>query len=228
MFDWSLARIVLLGFVISLSSTAVGATLIVGLGGWLATRERIHLPFSDRLRRDHELQVFAALLSCFGLAFLTGMLQLSTALGAFIGGMLVATARETDWVQHNLEPFRTLFVALFFVSVGLMIDPVFIANHWREIGLLVVAVLITNTFVNAGILRSLDISWRRSLLAGAMLSQIGEFSFILAAAGRQADIITDYAYQTTIAVISISLALSAPWIALVRRRVDRRPQPMEN
>ena len=109
-----------------------------------------------------------------------------------------------------------------------MIDPVFIANHWREIGLLVVAVLITNTFVNAGILRSLDISWRRSLLAGAMLSQIGEFSFILAAAGRQADIITDYAYQTTIAVISISLALSAPWIALVRRRVDRRPQPMEN
>ena len=271
-FEWSFARIILLGFVISLSSTAVvlkllkdraeldtpvgndvllillaqdlavvpmlillgllggsrpdtdtlvlqvvGAVLIVGLGGWLASRHSIRLPFSSRLRQDHELQVFAALLACFGLAFVTGMLQLSTALGAFIGGMLVATARETDWVQHSLEPFRTLFVAFFFVSVGLMVDLPFIAQHWLQVCLLVAAVLMTNTFVNGIVLRSLGISWRRSLLSGVILSQIGEFSFVLAAAGRQSGIITDYAYQTTIAVISISLILSAPWIAAMRR-----------
>ena len=75
----------------------------------------------------------------------------------------------------------------------------------------------TNTFVNGIVLRSLGISWRRSLLAGVILSQIGEFSFVLAAAGRQSGIITDYAYQTTIAVISISLIVSAPWIAAMRR-----------
>ncbi len=276
-FGWSPARILLLGFVTSLSSTAVvlkllkdrgeldspvgndvllillaqdlavvpmlillgmlggtapgagtlalqgiGAVLVVGFGGWLASRESIRLPFSDRLRGDHELQVFAALLACFGLAFVTGMLELSTALGAFVGGMLVATARETDWVHQALEPFRTLFVALFFVSIGLMVDLPFIADHWVQIGLLVLAVLVTNTFVNALALRLLAIPWRRSLLAGAMLAQIGEFSFVLAAAGLQARIITDYAYQTTIAVISISLVLSVPWIALMRRVLEAR------
>jgi len=272
MFHWSLARVVLLGFVISLSSTAVvlkllkdrgeletpiggdvllillaqdmavvpmlillgllggsapapgtlalqvlGALLVLGLGGWLASRQSIRLPFSSRLRGDHEVQVFAALLACFGLAFLTGMFELSTALGAFVGGMLVATAKETDWVTHSLEPFRAVFVAFFFVSVGLMVDMVFITAHWLQIGLLVIAVLFTNTFVNAFVLRSLGISWRRSILAGAMLSQIGEFSFVLAAAGLQSGIITDYAYQSTIAVISITLVLSVPWIGVVRR-----------
>jgi CPA2 family monovalent cation:H+ antiporter-2 len=271
-FDWSLARVVLLGFVVSLSSTAVvlkllkdrgeldtpcgrdvlmvllaqdlavvpmlillgllggklpatetlllqalGAVLIVGLGGWLATRERITIPLLRWVRGDREFQVFAALLICFGLAFITGLLQLSTALGAFVGGMLVASARETEWVHHSLEPFRTLFVALFFVSVGLLIDPEFIAGHWLQIGLLVLAVLLSNTFVNALVLRALRVGWGQSLLSGAMLAQIGEFSFVLAAAGLQAAIISEYAYQTTVAVIAISLILSAPWIALVRR-----------
>jgi CPA2 family monovalent cation:H+ antiporter-2 len=273
-FHWSLARVVLLGFVISLSSTAVvlkllkdrgeldnpsgrdvlmvllaqdlavvpmliilsllggqlpdqstlllqvlGALLVLGLGGWLATRERIHLPLLGWVRGDPELKVFAALLICFGLAFITGLLQLSTALGAFVAGMLVASARETEWVHHSLEPFRTLFVALFFVSVGLLLDLQFIAEHALQIGLLVAAVLLTNTFVNALVLRGLRASWGQSLLAGAMLAQIGEFSFVLAAAGLQADIISSYAYQTTVAVIVISLIFSAPWIALIRRLI---------
>lgn len=281
-FDWSLSRSLLLGFVISLSSTAVvlkllkdrneldspvggdvllillaqdmavvpmlivlsflggtapdtstlalqavGAILIIGSGGWLASRSSIRIPFLSGLRQDHELQVFAALLACFGLAFLTGMLQLSTALGAFIGGMLVATAKETHWVRHSLESFRTLFVALFFVSVGLMVDLSFIASHWLQLGLLVLAVLVINTLVNAAILRSLGVAWRRGLLAAAMLAQIGEFSFLLAASGLNAGIIADYAYQATIAVISISLILTAPWIALVRRWLGPEVLPHE-
>ncbi len=275
-FDWSLARVLLLGFVISLSSTAVvlrllkdrgeldtpvghdvlvvllaqdlavvpmlillgllggtapdattlllqvlGAVLLIGLGGWLATRERIELSWLRRVRNDREFQVFAALLICFGLAFATGLLQLSTALGAFVGGMLVASARETEWVHRSLAPFRTLFVALFFVSVGLLIDLNFIAEHWLQISLLVLAVLLTNTLVNALVLRALRLPWDRSLLAGAMLAQIGEFSFVLAAAGLQAGIIGSYAYQTTMAIIAISLLLSAPWIALMRRLAIR-------
>jgi CPA2 family monovalent cation:H+ antiporter-2 len=98
-----------------------------------------------------------------------------------------------------------------------MVDLSFIASHWLQIGLLVLAVLLTNTLLNAAILRSLVVAWRRGLLAGAMLAQIGEFSFVLAASGLTAGIISDYAYQATIAVIPISLILSAPWIALVTR-----------
>ena len=211
--DWPLSRSVLLGFVISLSSTAVvlrllkdrgeldsptgrdvlmvllaqdlavvpmlillsllggalpsagtlalqvvGAVLVIGLGGWLATREQIRIPLLHWVRQDREFQVFAALLICFGLAFATGLLQLSTALGAFVAGMLVASARETEWVHHSLEPFRTLFVALFFVSVGLLIDLEFIAGHWLQIGLLVAAVLLSNTSVSYTHLRAHETS----------------------------------------------------------------------
>jgi CPA2 family monovalent cation:H+ antiporter-2 len=201
-------------------------TILLQIGGgiamiafviWLVSREQVHLPFAKRLRQDHEIQVFVALLSCFGLAFITALFQLSAALGAFIGGMLVASARETDWVQHRLEPFRTFFVAIFFVSVGMLIDVGFIVDHWMQIGLLVVAVIATNTFINAGVLRALKVPWSQSLYAGALLSQIGEFSFVLASIGYQGQIITETAYQIMVAVIAISLLLSNSWIVLMKK-----------
>ncbi len=271
-FHWGFARIVLLGFVISLSSTAVvlkllkdrneldtptgqdvlmillaqdiaivpmlimislmggqsielntvllqifGGIAIIAFVIWLVSREQVHLPFAKRLRHDHEMQVFAALLICFGFAFVTSLFQLSVALGAFIGGMVVAAARETDWVQHRLETFRTFFVAIFFVSIGMLIDIGFILSHWIQIGLLVAAVIITNTFINAFVLRALKVSWAQSLYAGALLSQIGEFSFVLASVGYQGQIITEYAYQITAAVIAISLLISTSWIGLMKK-----------
>lgn len=270
--DWSVARIVLLGFVISLSSTAVvlkllkdrgeldskagenvllillaqdlavipmliivsllagsrpdalelgkqviGGGLIIALAVWAVAREPIRLPFIRHLREDHELQVFAALLLCFGLAFITGMLGLSAALGSFVAGILVASAKETHWVHHALQPMRVVFVALLFVSIGMLIDVRFFAGHWWQIMALVLAVLVTNTFINGGILRLLGDDWRTSLYSGALLSQIGEFSFVLASAGLQAAIITDYGYQLTIAVISLSLVASPVWIHLFRQ-----------
>ena len=76
--------------------------------------------------------------------------------------------------------------------------------------------LLTNTFINALILKILGDTWRTALYSGAMLSQIGEFSFILAAVGLQAGIVTQHAYQLTIAVIAASLLFSPAWIALAR------------
>lgn len=268
---WSLPRIVLLGFVVSLSSTAVvlkllkdrgelttkagenvllillaqdlavvpmliiisllggeqptreelakqavGAVIVFGLAAFVLSRERFHLPFAARIRRDHELQVFAALLICFGLAFLTGMLSLSSALGAFIAGMVVASARETDWIHHALEPLRVVFVALLFVAVGMLIELDFILANWPQVASLVIAVLLTNTFINAGILRALGDSWPTSLYSGALLAQIGEFSFVLASVGLQAGIISGYSHQMTIAVIALTLVLSPAWIAATK------------
>lgn len=266
--DWPLARIILIGFVISLSSTAVvlkilqdwkeldtetgqdvlGVLLvqdlaiipmmiIIGLFGveqhtdswtivkqvaggiamliffaWLISRETIHLPIPKWLRGDHEMQVFSALFICFGLALITGLLELSAALGAFAAGILVSTAKETQWVHHALEPFRVVFVALFFVSIGMLVNPTFLLEHWLQISLLVLAVYITNTFINASILRASGDDWRASLYGGALLSQIGEFSFVLAAIGLQSSLITQYGYQIVIEVIAVTLLLSPAWI----------------
>lgn len=271
-FEWSLPRILLLGFVISLSSTAVVLKLlqdwqeldsdtgqdvlgvllvqdlavvpmliILGLlsgtspsvgelslqiGGGIAlvaltvvitVKGRIHLPLLKRLAQDHEIQVFLALVICFGFALITGLLGLSTALGAFVAGMLVASAQETDWVHHALEPFRTIFIALFFISVGMLMDLPFIGEHWWQLAALVAAVLVSNTFINATTFKSLGESWRESLYAGALLSQVGEFSFVLTAAGYQAGIITTTGYQYAISIIAFSLIFSPLWISFMKK-----------
>ncbi len=158
---------------------------------------------------------------CLGLAFVTGILGLSTALGAFVGGIVVGMARETEWVHRSLEPFRVVFVALFFVSVGMLVDLDFLAANWRQVVLLVAAVFFTNTLINAGILRVFGSGWGDGLYGGALLSQIGEFSFVLAAVGFQTQTVSEFAYKATVLVIALSLLLSPAWIGFVRR-VQRR------
>lgn len=271
-FDWSLARIVLIGFVISLSSTAivikllqdngmlstslgqsalgillaqdlaiipmliiigllgagnidnvqlvkqgVGTIMTVALFVFILSRKQVHLPLSKWLKDDKELQLFTALGICFGLAMLTAWFELSTALGAFVAGMLVGAAKETLWVHRTLDSFRVLFVALFFVSVGMLLDVSFLIAHWQQTAILVMAALITNIFINAVILKLSKYSWKESLYAGVLLSQIGEFSFVLAAVGYQASIINDYGYQLALCVISLSLLTSPIWIGMSKK-----------
>lgn len=282
-FDWSLARIVLIGFVISLSSTAIvikllqdngmlssslgqsalgillaqdlaiipmliiigllgagnidnvqlvkqgaGTILTVALFGFIISRKQVHLPLSKWLKDDRELQLFAALGICFGLAMLTAWFELSTALGAFVAGMLVGAAKETLWVHRTLDSFRVLFVALFFVSVGMLLDVSFLIAHWQQTAILVMAALITNIFINAFILKLSKYSWKESLYAGVLLSQIGEFSFVLAAVGHQASIINEYGYQLALCVISLSLLTSPVWIGMSKKWLKFDHNPPKN
>jgi CPA2 family monovalent cation:H+ antiporter-2 len=270
-YEWSWSKIMILGFVISLSSTAVvlkllkdwnelgtqtgqnvlvvllaqdmalipmiivinmmggeqvatsellaqlfGAVLLIGIANWVFTRDHIRLPFATKLRSDHELQVFAALLLCLSLALISGELGLSTALGAFVAGLVVSSARETDWVHRSLEPFRVVFVAAFFVSVGMLIDIDYVRGNLFHVSLLVILIVVINTLLNAAILRLLGSSWRRAGYAGALLSQIGEFSFILAALAHTEKILPDDDYRLIVAVIAISLMLSPAWIGLCK------------
>ena len=195
----------------------VGAVVLIGIAAWVFTRDHVRLPFAARLRADHELQVFAALMLCFGLALFSGELGLSTALGAFVAGLVVSSARETDWVHRSLEPFRVVFVAVFFVSIGMLIDLHYVRENLLKLGLLVVLIVAVNTVLNALILKFLGSSWRRAGYAGALLSQIGEFSFILAAMAHTENMLPDGEYNLIVAVIALSLVLSPAWISLCKR-----------
>ena len=198
----------------------LGGIAVIGVTVFVTTRRHIGLPFANRIREDHELQVLAALLACFGLAFVTGSLGLSSALGAFLAGIIIASARETDWARLTLGPLHVIFVGLLFVSMGMQIDLGFIATGWQEIMLLVVGVLLTNTFINAVVLKLLGNTWQTSLYSGALLAQIGEFSFVLAAVGLQVGLIQGFSYQMTIAVIALSLLLSPTWISASKRLLN--------
>ncbi len=195
----------------------LGAVAVAGVLAWVFRRGGVTLPFAATVRADHEIQVFAALALCFGLALLTGLMGLSTALGAFVAGILVGAARETRWVHDSLSPFRVVFLALFFVSIGMLVDVRFIGARWPVVLTLVALVLVSKTAINTLVLRLLGDPWRRSLYSGALLAQIGEFSYVLAAVGMQAGLIGGSDYQLAVAVISLSLVASPAWIHLARR-----------
>ncbi len=268
--DWPMHRSLLLGYVISLSSTAVvlpllkgsslssvlsarvtgillaqdvaiipmiislellgggtpdwlllarqfaGAAGCIGLFIWLSRKGEIRLGISKWVGHDRELQVLAALIICFGTSALTGLLGLSVALGAFLAGQVIASAREIHWIHEVLEPFRVVFVVLFFLSVGMLLDLKFVAENWRSVILLSLLALLTNTFINAGVLRLFRTRVQESLLGGALLAQIGELSYVLAALGRQSEFVTEFSYQMTNAVITATLIVSPLWIGLFR------------
>ncbi len=208
-----------------LTRQGAGALIAFAFLVWLVRGGRIRLPFSNWIRKDHELQVFVAILVCLGSAAVTGLLGLSTALGAFLGGLLVGAARETQWVHHALSPFYAVSLALFFVAIGMLIDLDFALQNAPAIIALVIGVLVTNTFINAFIVRLLGSAWPHAIYVGGLLGQIGEFSFLLVSVALQAGFIDDFAHQLALAVITLSLILSPAWIALVRRltHVDERP-----
>lgn len=206
-----------------LALQAVGGVLAAALLVWMTMVRVVRLPLARYLRSDHELQVFLAFGLCLGFALLFGLFQLSSALGAFLAGMLVGVARETNWVHHRLEPFRVMFVALFFVSVGLLVDVAFVEKNLILVGGVTLAVFVVNTLINTAIFRGLGDSWAYSFYAGAHLAQIGEFSFVLAAAGAAQALLPEFTHKLVIAVIALTLVLSPAWISLVGALQRRTP-----
>lgn len=196
---------------------SIGTLLAVILFAFLVKAKQVRLPLGQWLKGDKELQVFAALGLCLGFALISGWFELSTALGAFLAGMLVGAAKETQWVHHTLEPMKVVFVALFFVSVGLLLNLDFLQQNLLLVMTLVMVTLIGKTLLNSLILKGASYSWRESIVTGAMLSQIGEFSFVLTAVGFQAGMISDFGYQLALCVISISLLISPFWIGVAER-----------
>lgn len=194
--------------------------VLIALFVWVSRHPDFKVPCAVRIRKDHDLRIFAALVICLGLAFLTSFFGLSASLGAFIAGILVANGKETKWVENSLHSFHILFVAIFFVSIGMLIDISFVLEHLAVILGAVFLVFFINTFVKGIVLKLLGDTWSESFYSGALLSQIGEFSFVLGAAALHTGIITLVGYQYVIAIISISLVLSPFWIQIFKKNMD--------
>jgi len=199
----------------------VGGVLIIGGLVYILKKKQIRLPFSKIIETDHELQVFVGFLICFGFAVVTSFFGLSAALGAFVGGLFVHAARSTEWLHDSLHSFRVIFVALFFVSVGMLIDLDFFMGNWKVIGGVILAIYLSNHLINAFALHLFGDSWKESFYGGALLAQVGELSFVLSASAFAAGIITDFTYQLTIIVISLTLLFSPFWIAGTKWIVGR-------
>lgn len=199
----------------------IGGLLIIGLVILILLKKQINLPFRKYIDRDHELQVFVAFTLCFGFSVITALLGLSAALGAFVAGMLVSSSKSTEWVYQSLLSFKVLFVALFFVSIGMLIDLNFIKINYHIIILMIVLVFTINNIINTIVIKAFGLSWGESVYGGALLAEIGEFSFIIGSAGFLAGIIEQYSYELIINVIAISLMLSSIWIYFIHAIIKK-------
>jgi CPA2 family monovalent cation:H+ antiporter-2 len=182
----------------------------------IVLKKKIRFPAMQLLGADHELQVFVGLSLCFGFAWITDLLHLSAALGAMFAGMVISQADSTRWLDSNLAPFRVFFISLFFFSIGLQIDINFIVAHLSLIFSLVILIFVMNSGINAMVFKLLKETWKNSLYAGALLSQIGEFSLVLCAVGKGLGLVDEFSFQLTLAVISITMLLTSVWIGVIR------------
>ena len=112
---------------------------------------------------------------------------------------------------------------MFFLSLGLQINVDFLTHHIGLIFLIVGIILLVNSAINALVFRLLKESWRNSIYAGALLSQIGEFSLVLCLAAKSQNLLNDFWYQLTLTVISATMLLTAIWINIIRTFIYKQP-----
>ncbi len=275
--DWPINRIVVLGFVIALSSSAVifklleeknlmqekigrnvssillaqdiaiapililisilagnntdsesylmkiiGGVIVISVISYVAIKKEISwLPFKSTIKDDHEMQVFMALFFCFFGALVANFFGISEALGAFIGGLVMHAGKATEWIHDAIHSFRILFVAIFFISIGAQLNLEFLITNWKILLYLLIAVYLTNHFINTLILKAYKNSWKLSLIGGALLGQIGELSFLICIAAFNLGVLSQFAYDFTISLISLTIFISPIWILLTEYLVDK-------
>jgi CPA2 family monovalent cation:H+ antiporter-2 len=198
--------------------------VLSGLFLWAAVAKKLlRIPFKDALAADHDLQVFVGFLLCFGMAWLTWYFGLSPALGAFLAGIIIGQDTATDWLDRALIPFRVFFMAFFFISVGLQLNLYFFRENLAIVASLTLAVLLANSLINTLVFRITGYQWRESVYAGALLSQIGEFSFVLITLAKSLHLVSKDTHQTTLCVIALSMMLSSLWINIIQKFIYKMP-----
>jgi monovalent cation:H+ antiporter-2, CPA2 family len=209
--------------VIELVKVCVGGLLIIIFLKAAINKKLFSIPMRREIIADHELQVFIGFSICFGMAWISEWFGLSPAFGAFAAGLLIGHDKATHWLGKTLIPFRVFFMAFFFLAVGLQLDIKFVAANIGTVLWITIIVLFVNSLINTILFRLTKNSWRDSLYGGALLSQIGEFSFVLMTLAVSLNLIDNYIYQITLAVITFTMFLTTFWLMIIQQLIYRLP-----
>ncbi|WP_455823221.1 cation:proton antiporter [Pseudomonas graminis] len=157
---------------------------------------------------SNEMLLITVLGLCFGFCLLVVKLEYSMVLGAFLIGAIMAESRQLVKIERLIEPVRDMFSAIFFVAIGLMIDPQILLQYAWPIAVITVAVVL-GKMLSCGLGAFIaGNDGRTSLRVGMGLSQIGEFSFIIAALGMTLQVTSDFLYPVAVAVSAITTLLT--------------------
>jgi CPA2 family monovalent cation:H+ antiporter-2 len=191
--------------------------LLAGMIALLTGRSRVGVPFASALRGNVEMAAITALAYCFGAALCSALLGLSPAYGAFLAGLWIGNSTARTPLLAAARPIQSVLLMVFFVSIGLLVDISFIWEHMAEVLSILLVVTVLKTIMNVAILRLLKEPWPRAWIVGVSIGQIGEFSFVIMAAGVAAGLVLDTTGRIAVSVIALSLMLSPLWLIFSRR-----------
>jgi len=202
------------------------AAVVVGLAVvaavLIAGRRLVPVVLHEVVRqRNRELFLITVVLVCLGTAAITAQVGLSLALGAFLAGLSLAESEYGYQAFTEVLPFRDTLASLFFVSVGMLLDIRFLAANAGLVAVTVVAIVIAKTVVTALPAWLAGFPPRTSLLAGAGIAQVGEFSFVLGSRGAEAGLLAAADYQTFLAAAVLTMAVT-PFVTSVLPRLCER------
>lgn len=165
------------------------------------------LKWIRKFMSEETLTVFAVGL-CFLMVVLANVAGFSSALGAFIMGSILAETLEAEMIHKLTTPIKNLFGAVFFVSVGMMVDPAVLVQYWWQILVITLVVLSLKSLSSMGGMLLAGNNLKTSMQAGFCFGQIGEFSFIIATVGMSFGVIDDFLYPIIVSVSIITTFLT--------------------
>src|SRR5438132_1634671 len=173
-----------------------------------------------RMRSD-ELFLFVALAVGLATAALTQAVGLSQALGAFLAGLVISGSDYAHDTLARLLPLRDIFAALFFVTMGMLLDPALVFANLGLLGVLVALVVVGNLVVWTVVVRLFGESLWNAVLTAAALTQIGEFSFVLVQVARRAGHVGGDVYNATLAASLLTILINALFVQKVPAWIGR-------
>ncbi len=160
------------------------------------------------LTKNQELFMMSIFLICFAIALLTSKLGMSLAFGAFLAGLMISESEYSYNAFGNFQSIKDVFASFFFVSIGMLLDVSFVIENYQMVILSVLLVLLVKTIIAGGTGFILGHTFHGTVLIGLALSQVGEFSFILAKIGSRNLILSDFYYQLFLAVAVSTMAVT--------------------
>jgi len=191
--------------VVLVSAKAVVVVVIAHFG----SRFAVPWIFSQVVRtRSRELFILTIIFVGFGTAWLTAQVGLSLALGAFIAGLAISESEYSHQVMGDIIPFRDAFISLFFISVGMLLNPAFVLSNPLIILAVVMIIIAVKFVVVAGAILALRFPARVALTCGLVLAQVGEFAFVLSHTGMKYGLLSATTYQIFLAASVATMALT--------------------
>ncbi len=165
------------------------------------------------LARNRELPILLAIVTAVGAAWGAHHLGLSPVLGAFVAGMLLAESPFATQIRSDVSSLRTLFVTLFFSSIGMLADPAWVASHWRLALVVLAAIIVGKAAIVCGVARLFRSTPGHAIATAVCLAQVGEFSFVLANIARGGNVIDADLFKLMISVTIATLFLTPYLVA---------------